>query len=67
MKVGLFFVCGRNFIILPQKSVPSLLISFVAEHNDAEILRESNDFFSEIDKIDTKKRENCLEDSKLAK
>ena len=25
MKVGLFFVCGRNFIILPQKSVPSLL------------------------------------------
>ena len=27
MKVGLFFVCGRNFIILPQKSVPSLLTS----------------------------------------
>ena len=26
MKVGLFFVCGRNFIMLPQKSVPSLLI-----------------------------------------
>ena len=25
MKVGLFSVCGRNFIILPQKSVPSLL------------------------------------------
>ena len=43
------------------------LISFVAEHSDAEILRESNDFFSEIDKIDTKERENCLEDSNLAK
>ena len=25
MKTGLFFDCGRNFIILPQKSVPSLL------------------------------------------
>ena len=25
MKVGLFLVCGRNFVILPQKSVPSLL------------------------------------------
>ena len=25
MKVGLFFVCGQNFVILPQKSVPSVL------------------------------------------
>ena len=27
MKVGLFFVCGQNFVILPQKSVPSVLIA----------------------------------------
>ena len=27
MKVGLFFVCGQNFVILPQKSVPSVLRS----------------------------------------
>ena len=31
------------------------LISFVSEHSDAEMLRESKDCFSEIDKIDTKK------------
>ena len=30
-------------------------------------LRESSDFFSEIEKMDTIERENCLEDSKLAK
>ena len=35
MKVGLFFVCGRNFIILPQKSVPSLLSC----HDISELVR----------------------------
>ena len=30
-------------------------------------LREFSDFFSEVEKMDTIKRENCLEDSKLAK
>ena len=31
------------------------LISFRAEHSDAEILRESKDFFSEIDEIEARK------------
>ena len=31
MKVGLFFVCGQNFVILPQKSVPSLLTFLPSE------------------------------------
>ena len=34
MNVGLFFVCGRNFIILPQKSVPSLLIKKLRKQNE---------------------------------
>ena len=36
------------------------LISFRAEHSDAEILWESNDFFSKIEEIDTKNKEKIV-------
>ena len=36
------------------------LISFCAEKSDAEILWESNDFFSEIKEIDTKNEEKVV-------
>ena len=36
------------------------LISFCAEHSDAEILRKSKDFFSDIDEIDTKNKEKIV-------
>ena len=34
MKTGLFFDCGRSFIILPQKSVPSLLKAYFMYGSD---------------------------------
>ena len=44
------------------------LISFVSEDSDAlGILRESKDFFSEIEKVVVNKKEHLLEDSKLVK
>ena len=36
------------------------LISFRVEHSDAEILRESKDFFSEIDEIDTRSKKEIV-------
>ena len=51
MKVGLFFVCGRNFIILRQKSVPSLLKRIVTSLNDLKTYKMLQESFCYIFKL----------------
>ena len=48
------FLCARTAFCFEH------LISFRAEHSDAAILWELNDFFSKIDEIDTKNKEKTV-------
>ena len=62
--------CYKSNAIVIQRSIFILNILLASSLKAAKFRysRESSDFFSEIEKMDTiMKRENCLEDSKLAK
>ena len=53
------FACKPGLNMFRQRFGFDYLISLVAEDSDAlGILRESNDFFSEIEKVDANKKEH---------